>query len=236
MKIKINDDDIIEGGALVNPEQKKTAQRYAIFSEASYYKDPNDVRKILDKYGKQAWDIVPITTQDATTFRNKNTGEVVVGIRGTDIKNIEDLFTDLALIGGVSRFTPRAGQITKIVKYAIDTYGKENVSLSGHSLGSELARQAANKFGVKAYLYNRASSVFDVFNKENKDIQDYSTNIGKTRDVISMLGTMQGKHSHSEFEKQAGKDAHTLQNFLPQTKEEIEQIGTGIRRYNPFYI
>lgn len=236
MKINLKgSDEIQEGGALVNPEQKKTAQRYAIFSEASYYKDPNDVRKILDKYGKQAWDIVPITTPDATTFKNRDTGEVVVGIRGTDVKNIEDLFTDLALVGGVSRFTPRASQITKIVKYAIDTYGKDKVSVSGHSLGGELGRQMANKFGIKGYIYNRASSVLDVFNKKNSDIKDFTTNIGKTRDVISMLGTTQGKHDQSEFNKLEGKDAHTLQNFLPQTKEEIEQTGTGIRRYNPFY-
>lgn len=236
MKIKapiISVAPLYYGGELVNPEQKKTAQRYAIFSEASYYKDPNDVRKILDKYGKKAWDIVPITTPDATTFRNRDTGEVVVGIRGTDIKNIEDLFTDLALVGGVSRFTPRASQITKIVKHAIDTYGKDKVSLSGHSLGAELSRQAANKFGVRAYIYNRAASVFDIFNKKNPDIKDYSTNIGKTTDIISVLGTKQKKHDQAEFEKLKGKDAHTLQNFLPQTQEEIEQTGTGIRMFMP---
>ena len=230
MKIKahtISVAPLYYGGELVNPEQKKTGQRYAIFAEASYYPDPQDVRKILDKYGKQAWDVVPMTTKDATTFKNRDTEEVVVGIRGTDVKNISDLFTDLALVGGVSRFTPRASQITKIVKYAIDTYGKDKVSVSGHSLGGELARQMANKFGLKAYVYNRASSVFDVFNKKNENVKDFSTNIGKTTDIISVLGTKQKKHDQAEFEKQAGKDAHTLQNFLPQSEEEIKQTGTG---------
>jgi len=235
MKIKINDNDIIEGGALVNSEQKKKGQRYAIFAEASYYKDPNDVRKILDKYGKQAWDIVPMTTLDATTFKNRNTGEVVVGIRGTDVSNISDLFTDLALVAGVARYTPRASQIEKQVKYAIDTYGKDKVSVAGHSLGGELARQMANKFGIKAYIYNRASSVLDVFNKKNENVKDFSTNIGNTTDIISVMGTKQKKHDQAEFNKLEGKDAHTLGNFLPQTKEEIELSGTGIRRYNPFY-
>lgn len=218
------------GGALVSQEEKKTAQRYAIFAEASYYANPEDKRKILDKFGKQAWDVVPMTTNDATTFKNRDTGEVVVGIRGTDVKNIEDLFTDLALVGGVSRFTPRASQITKIVQYAINTYGKDKVSVSGHSLGGELARQMANKFGIKGYIYNRASSLLDVFNKKNPDIKDFSTNIGKTRDVVSMLGTTQKKHSQAEFEKLSGKDAHTLQNFLPQSQEEIEQTGKGLRK------
>lgn len=223
---KLNSD--LHGGAKVTADQKKTAQRYAIFAEAAYYKDPNDVRKILDKYGKQAWSLVPISSDDAKTFRSKDTGQVVVGIRGTDTSNIEDLFTDLALVGGVSRFTPRAKQISNIVKYAIDNYGKDNVSISGHSLGGELGRQAANQFGVKAYVYNRAASVLDTFNKENKNIEDYSTNTGDTKDIISVLGTKQQKHSHSEFEKLKDKDAHTLQNFLPQTQEEINRTGTGI--------
>lgn len=43
------------GGALVNADQKSQAQKYAVFALASYYKNPQDVRKILDKYGKQNW-------------------------------------------------------------------------------------------------------------------------------------------------------------------------------------
>jgi len=225
--MKIKSHTLYQGGALVTDEQKKLGQRYAIFAEASYYPNPEDVRKILDKYGKQAWDIVPMTTKDATTFKNRDTGQVIVGIRGTDLKNISDLFTDLALIGGVSRFTPRASEITKIVKYAIDTYGKENVSVSGHSLGGELARQMANKFGIKGYVYNRAASVFDVFNKKNENIKDFSTNIGSTSDIVSFMGTKQKKHDQAEFEKLKDKDAHTLMNFLPQTEDEIKQTGTG---------
>lgn len=214
------------GGALVNPEQKAQAQRYAIFSEAAYFNDNADKRKILDKYGKQLWDIVPMTTIDATTFRNRNTGEVVVGVRGTDFKNVSDLLTDLAIVGGVSNFTPRQAVVNNIVQYAITKYGKDKVVLSGHSLGGKLSTNAANKFGLRAYIYNAGSSPLDFFSRSNKNIQDFSTNYNGNRDIVSWFGSLFKKHNQAEFNP-TQSSVHTLQNFLPQSAEEIAQSGTG---------
>ena len=220
-------DNIIHGGALVNPQQKALAQKMAIFSEVAYFNDPADKRRLLNKYGKSNWDIVPMTTNDATTFRNRNTGEVVVGVRGTDFKNVNDLLTDMAIIGGVSNFTPRQAVVNNIVQYAINKYGKDKVVLSGHSLGAKLSVNAANKFNLKAYIYNSATSPLDFFSRSNKNIQDFSTNYAGNRDIVSWFGSLFKKYNQSEFNPSA-KDAHSLQNFLPQTAEEIEQTGTGI--------
>lgn len=217
------------GGALVSPEQKTLGQRYAIFAEIAYYNDPADKRRLLDKYGKQLWDVVPLTTLDATTFKNRNTGEVVIGVRGTDVKNINDLLTDLAIVGGVSNFTPRQAVVNNIVQYAINKYGKDKVVLSGHSLGGKLSVNAANKFGIKAYIYNAAASPLDIFSKSNKNIQDFSTNYNGNRDIISWFGSLFKKHNQAEFNP-SQSSAHTLKNFLPQTAEEIAQTGTGIHR------
>lgn len=223
-----------QGGALITDEQKKLAQRYAVFAESAYYPNVSDVRKILDAYNKKAWEVVPKTTPDATTFKSKETGKVIISIRGTDIKNLSDLATDLSLIAGLSRFTPRAKSITEVVQYAIDNYGKENIeAIVGHSLGGELARQMANKFGLKAYIFNRAAGPLDYFNVKNKDIKDFTTNLDKSYDPVSFLGTKQQKHDHAEFQQLKGKDPHTLQNFLAQTQDEIDQTGTG-ERFHPF--
>lgn len=46
------------GGALANPEQEAQARRFSIFSEVAYFNDPTDKRKLLDKYGKSAWQVV----------------------------------------------------------------------------------------------------------------------------------------------------------------------------------
>lgn len=216
------------GGALVNADQKSQAQKYAVFALASYYKNPQDVRKILDKYGKQNWDVVQKTTPDATTFKNKETGKVIVAVRGTDITNISDLAHDIAIVTGVSRFTPRIKSVTEVVQYAIDTYGKENVTLTAHSAAGEYVRQMANKFNLPAYVFNRAASLLDYFNVKNKNVKDFSTNLGRSKDPVSFLGTKQQKHDHAEFEQLRDKDAHTLENFLPQNQEEIDQTGSGI--------
>lgn len=234
INIDTNETCFQEGGALVTDEQKRTAQRYGVFAEASYYKDPNDVRKILDKFNKKAWKVVPKTTLDATTFKSDETGKVIIAVRGTDITNLSDLATDLALVVGLSRFTPRVKAVTEVVQYAIDNYGKENIeAIVGHSLGGELARQMANKFGLKAYVFNRAAGPLDYFNVKNKDIKDFSTNLDKSKDPVSFLGTKQQKHDHAEFNVLEGKDPHTLSNFLPQNQAEIDQTGTG-RRSHPF--
>jgi len=225
-------------GALVTPEQKATAQRYAIFSEAAYFNNPTDKRRILDKYGKQAWDIVPLTTIDATTFRNRNTDEVVVGVRGTDVSNISDLLTDIAIVGGVSNFTPRQAVVNNIVQNAINVYGKDKVVLSGHSLGGKLSTNAANKFGLRAYIYNAASSPLDIFSRSNKNIQNFSTNYAGNRDIVSWFGSLFNKYNQAEFNP-TQSSVHTLQNFLPQNEAEIALTGTGrrkisVRRGNPF--
>lgn len=97
--------------------------------------------------------MVQKTTPDATTFKNKETGKVIVAVRGTDITNISDLAHDIAIVTGVSRFTPRIKSVTEVVQYAIDTYGKENVTLRRTRLqANTLDRWQINLIYLHMYL------------------------------------------------------------------------------------
>lgn len=215
------------GGALAVGSQKSEGQRYSIFSAASYLYDNEQKQQFLNKFGKEQWNVdKELTTNDATTFYNSNTKKAIVSIRGTDVKNIEDLMTDVALFFSVSRFTPRASMVSSLVDKAIKKYGRDNVIVVGHSLGGELARQMANKYKIKAVTYNRGSSFLDIFNKQNKNIISYTTNIKSNIDPVSILGKLYGKNTQLEFAPTKG--VHSVENFLPTTAEEIKQTGTGL--------
>lgn len=228
------------GGALANPQQEALARRFSIFSEVSYFNDPLDKRKLLDKYGKKNWTVVydGLTNQDVTTFRSNETGEIIIAVRGTDLRNINDLLTDLAVIGSVSSFTPRQAVIDRVVADAIRKFGKDKITLVGHSLGSRIAINAANKFQLKAYVFNTATSPLDFLTKTNKNITDISTNTGKNFDVISWFSKLFNKHEQVELNPTASS-THALANYLPQNEEQIAMSGTGrknisIRRGNIF--
>lgn len=161
-----------------------------------------------------------------TTYKSNETNEVIIAVRGTDVKNINDLLTDLAVIGSISKFTPRQAVIDRVVSDAISRYGRDKITLVGHSLGGRIAINAANKFGLKAYVFNTATSPLDFLTKSNKNITDISTNTGKNFDVISWFSKLFGKHNQVELNPTADS-THSLSNYLPQTSEQIAMSGTG---------
>jgi hypothetical protein len=219
------------GGALAVGQDRILGLKYAIFAEASYYF--NDAKqKILDKYAKPNWDIVQdLTTNDASTFRNRITQEVVVAIRGTDFSNVNDVLTDVAIVGGVVTWTPRYSVIKNIVSKAIQKYGRKNITLTGHSLGGKLAIEAGNEFGLPVYVFNAATGPLDFFARRNKNVKFYTTNINKSRDIVSFLGTLYNKYNNLEFRQEA-LDPHTLKNFLPTNAQELAQTGNGKKNKN----
>jgi esterase/lipase len=130
------------------------------------------------------------------------------------------------LFFSVSRFTPRASIVSSLVDKAIKKYGQDNVIVVGHSLGGELARQMANKYKIKAVTFNRGASFLDIFNKENKNVVGYTTNIKGNIDPVSILGKVFDKNK--QIEMNPTKGVHSVENFLPTTAEEIKQTGAGL--------
>ena len=78
----------------------------------------------------------------AKVYTNKETGKNVIAYRGT--ANIHDMITDANLLFG-NKNTKRFKHAKKLYDRVVNKYGKDNLILSGHSLGSVLAEEVGKK-------------------------------------------------------------------------------------------
>ncbi len=128
----------------------------------------------------------------AQVYYNPNTDHLVVNHRGT--KGIQDIMTDIKLIFG-NKSGKRFEHGKKITDEALRKYKTDNVTVSGHSLGSEIAREAtknSNKHDV--ILVNPAVTPSDMFHKQ----KDNETIIRSSIDPISALHNLNPYRNESK--------------------------------------
>lgn len=88
-------------------------------------------------------------------------GKAKVAFRGTNPTNLKDLGTDVLVGLGLQDKSSRMKNALKTTNLAIKKYGKDNVSLTGHSLGGAQAAYVSRKAGVKATGFNTPWSKLD---------------------------------------------------------------------------
>ena len=92
-----------------------------------------------------------------------NSGKIFVGIRGTDITNsqgkrIKDLGTDILVSMGLHRLGNRYKKSDKLVQKLIQKFGKNNVILCAHSLGSTISSDLSHKYDIESHGFNRGGT------------------------------------------------------------------------------
>lgn len=118
------------------------------------YSYPEKLEYLEDTYDKK-------TGTSATAFRDKDTGEIILSYTGTNLKSgvregIKDgLKSDIGEIGlglGSTHYEPAYKFYEKIR----EKYG-DNIILTGHSLGGNIAQRVALQYNVqKTIIYNPA--------------------------------------------------------------------------------
>lgn len=105
----------------------------------------------------------------------------MVSYRGTN--DFEDIGTDAYLAFGKLRDTKRYEQSDDVLKKSKSKYSEDNALLTGHSMGSSLAKSVARD-GDKVITYNSGNGLFGSnFNNKTKDIKQYRT----SGDLVSLL-------------------------------------------------
>jgi hypothetical protein len=165
-----------------------------------------------------------LSNRNRTLYKHKDTGKAVLSFRGTELhtKNkMKDLGTDALLAVGLHKLSSRFKNADKATKQAMDKYGKENLTLTGHSLGGSQALYANSKHGVETHAYNPGvsptmvkKSLFDSLSaKLFKKTPKKSATIYTTgKDIISGLAPLFTK-AKTVLVKGKGKDPHSLSNF-----------------------
>lgn len=127
---------------------------YERLAKASYAKDKR----------VQGYEIISeLSTDDRVAYRNLNSNHVVISFRGTDPGSLKgfhnsrafrDITTDIMMGLELENYNSRFKKAEQTTKRGIQKYGKENVTVVGHSLGGSQALHVSEKYGVEAVAFN----------------------------------------------------------------------------------
>ena len=143
------------------------------------------------------YSVVGAMGNDATGFqgaiyKSDATGHYTVVYRGTEPSSWKDLKTDWSIKSGGPEFKDQLNDAKRLTDQAVSTYGKANVSITGHSLGGAIAQVESARVGVSAEAYN-APGMSDYIKKEYPDARvELITNHNRQSDPVSGVGTQPG--------------------------------------------
>ena len=161
-------------------------------------------------------------------------GKAVVAYRGTNLSGSKDRFRDLAADGlialGLTNASKRFKGANDTADKALQKYGKENVSLTGHSLGGSQALHVAKKhkdLNLETHAYNPGISPVDVVRSKgifhprhllkpmggNDGFGSNTTIHAVRKDLVGALSPYLSGVKTKMYTAKKGKGAHALANF-----------------------
>jgi hypothetical protein len=141
--------------------------------------------------------VVGALGNDATGFqgaiyKSDATGHYTVAYRGTELTELKDVQTDAAIKFDGSAFQGQLKDAQRLTDQAVSTYGKHNVSITGHSLGGAIAQVESARVGLSAEAYN-APGMSEYIREKYPDARvELVTNHNRQSDPISTVGTQAG--------------------------------------------
>ena len=178
---------------------------YAMLSNAVYNK--GDAKNV------EGWNIdQSLSNDDVTTYVDPATGKVIQSYRGTDLKHPKrgwkDFQADIGELTGYVRKTTRFKEARRMAQAAADKYGKDNVSVTGHSLGGAIANDVSSSIGLQAYSFNPLVGYTRIYDEKNKQV-DYSKvhQFSNPHDPVSLLSAFENKKAFQEIQGAPTKTA-----------------------------
>ena len=99
-----------------------------------------------------------LSSPDRTVYYDPDTNKATIAFRGTDVHHKNnfwrDLGADVSIFFGAEKLNHRFKNAEKVTRAAIEKYGKDNVRVTGHSLGGSEGMYVSNKLGVEAVVFN----------------------------------------------------------------------------------
>ena len=119
----------------------------------------------------------------AQVYHNKDTNHTIINHRGTD--GIHDMYTDVKLMLGMKN-NDRFKHGKKVTDKAIGKYKNSDITITGHSLGHAIAKEANKKYDKELVTLNGAVIPTDLLSKQ----KDNEYHIRTKYDPVSILHTL----------------------------------------------
>ena len=194
---------------------------FALLSKISYTEEKKRPLELHKYHLNQMTELNNYSSNDVLSVKDKYSSFVIIAIRGTDIKNvtnnrIRDLVQDYGIIKGDDEGVTRTKKLISLVEKTINTFGINNVILTGHSLGGFISARISDLLGVKAIVFNMGSSLLDGKERENLNIIHYTTNnpLKGIIDIASISTVLKDNYRTIIVKKKAGVDTHSINNFF----------------------
>jgi hypothetical protein len=203
--------------------------KYAILAHAAYTRN-----KPVDGY-----DIDPaFSDRNRTTYVDKATGKAIIAFRGTQLSGDggtgnrwTDLGADSLIALGLQDLSKRFQGSRRVTKQVMARYGKDNVALTGHSLGGSQALYVHHRINshLETHAFNPGISPVDVersrglfgpehvaslFNKAPKFGKMAHTYITRGDLISSLAPHVRGLQVH-RMPTKVKRNPHAIRNFLP---------------------
>ena len=221
-------------------ELAKLSQLHYLVDKHGKKKGAKKIEKKLEGTGYELEKL----KRGVAVYRNKESGESVLGVKGTDVKNRRDILSDIRLGLGLSKHDKQFKSRTKQIKEHMKNEKPNSTILIGHSLGgsivtSAMAKSKSVRDNVKE-VHNFNTGYTKAFNSElskglskndKKVLKDKLVHHHVENDVISTALTGRGtigrvmkhksddasplaKHSLTNWTDESGEEPHTENEIL----------------------
>ncbi len=207
---------------------KREQHDYAVLNQSVYSPNPQSV---LNEYNEGDNYTIIKNETNYLVVRDNRTNKVVIAAKGTDLGNtkgmrMSDLKEDLHIVLNKPETMGRLKEIKRETRKLIKSYGKNNVIITGHSLGGYITADISKDLEIKGIAFNIGSSPKKLLPTFNDKLTHYTTNnlSGKIIDPLSMTSAGRDFYNKKVVEpKDIGSGVikyHTIAHFLPEKKDK----------------
>lgn len=157
----------------------------------------------------------------AQVYHNPKTNHLVVNHRGT--KGLHDVMTDIGLMFG-HKNNKRFQHGKKVTDQALRKYDTNNVSVVGHSLGSQVAKESNKGHGKEIISVNGAVTPYDLLTKQKNN----ETHIRSNMDVVSAFHTLNPFSSKSRTIDIKAKSYSPLVEHSSDILDRLGDVDVGV--------
>ncbi len=183
--------------------------------------------KATDGMDHREWalDRTSVRDKHVTVWKNETTSELVIGYRGTDVEDPDDLIADAHILAGTTHASKRFKTAAKQYHHLKNVYPPDEWThtLVGHSLGGTVNNHVYHKNKdtiAEVHNFNPGSSTEAVDATLNNIIKNKTDNKNVHQyfikgDLISSFGQGDPSYTNHVFEpRKDSKNPHSLQQFL----------------------